>query len=188
MKPILRDFPDEIQTERLIIRCPRAGDGAALNAAVLESLDDLRPWMPWAKDAPTLDDSEEYCRRSLAKWITREELTLLLFLKDGMLVGGSGLHSVRWNVPKFEIGYWLRVSQQGKGLMTEALRAITAFTFEQFDAQRVEIRCDARNTKSVAVAQRAGFELEARLRNNVRGDGGELFDSLIYSRLPEQAT
>jgi len=61
--PILRDFPDAFETKRLLIRAPRTGDGAAVNAAVLESLDSLRPWMPWAQDAPTEAQSEEYARQ-----------------------------------------------------------------------------------------------------------------------------
>ena len=42
--PLLLDFPDAIETERLLIRAPRPGDGAALNAATIASLDHLRPW------------------------------------------------------------------------------------------------------------------------------------------------
>ena len=52
MDPILHDIPLSFTSERLTIRCPQPGDGAALNAAVLESLAELRPWLPWAQQAP----------------------------------------------------------------------------------------------------------------------------------------
>jgi hypothetical protein len=53
--PILRDFPESFETERLLIRCPMPGDGAEVYAAVSESLDELRPWMPWARERLTAD-------------------------------------------------------------------------------------------------------------------------------------
>ena len=46
MDPLLIDVPERIETDRLILRCPRPGDGAVVNAAVCESLDALRPFMP----------------------------------------------------------------------------------------------------------------------------------------------
>lgn len=53
--PLLLDFPDHFETERLLIRAPRAGDGPAICEAVLETLDDLRQWMPWALQEQTVD-------------------------------------------------------------------------------------------------------------------------------------
>jgi hypothetical protein len=44
--PILRDFPESFETERLGIRSPMPGDGEEVYAAVSESLDELKPWMP----------------------------------------------------------------------------------------------------------------------------------------------
>lgn len=54
MNPILLDFPDSLESERLIIRCPRAGDGAMINAAIVESFAELTRWMPWARTLPTV--------------------------------------------------------------------------------------------------------------------------------------
>ena len=185
---ILLDFPDCFETERLIVRCPQPGDGAALNAAIVESLDELRPWMPWAQAAPAPEESEEYCRRARARFLAREDLPLQIFLKDGTFVGGSGLHRIDWDVPKFEIGYWCRASRQGQGYVTEAVIGLKRFAFEQLGAQRVEIRCDARNLKSQAVAERAGFHFEACLRREARDHRGELRDTLIFVLLRDDWT
>jgi hypothetical protein len=68
-KPILLEIPFPITTERLLLRPPRPGDGAELNAAIVESIDELSRWMPWAKQCPTPDDSEENIRRAYVKWI-----------------------------------------------------------------------------------------------------------------------
>ncbi len=71
----------------------------------------------------------------------------------------------------------------GNGLATEATRRIADFAFDDLGAERVEIWCDARNQRSAAVAMRAGFELEARLRHNRLGADGQLTDSLCFARL-----
>lgn len=183
MNPILLEFPHEFETPRLWIRAPRPGDGAVVNEAVRESFAELTQWMPWAQHEPSVEESEEYCRRAQARFLTREELQLQLFLRDGTFAGSSGLHRIDWDVPRFEIGYWLRTSLHGQGLMTEAVIGIAAFAFDYLGAQRVEIRCDARNEKSAAVARRAGFELEACLRREVRDHHGALRDTLVYARL-----
>lgn len=182
--PLLLDIPEQFTTERLLIRAPLAGDGAAVNAAVAESINELRPWMPWAQTMPSVEDSELHTRRSRAKFLLREDLHLRLFLhKDGTFVGSSGLHRIDWDVPKFEIGYWVRTSLSGQGFITEAVAAIAAFAMEQLNAQRVEIRCDDRNHRSWRIAERCGFQYEGMLRNDSRAPDGTLCSTRVYSRV-----
>ncbi|MCW5550191.1 MAG: GNAT family N-acetyltransferase [Opitutaceae bacterium] len=183
VNPVLLEFPESFETERLIIRAPRPGDGTELNAAVLESLAELRPWMPWAKNTPTVEDSEANIRGAVAKFIVREDLRLLLFLKaNGRLVGSSGLHRIDWTIPRFEIGYWLRTSYAGRGLATEAIIGIADFAQRHLAPRRIEIRMDARNERSWRCAERAGFPLEAVIHNDHRALDGALVDYRIYAK------
>lgn len=183
-RPILLDIPDSFESERLVLRAPRPGDGATLNAAVIESLPELRPWMSWAMQMPTLADSEEYVRRAAVKYAAREALPLLIWHKaTGALIGGSGMHGIDWEVPSVEIGYWVRTSQAGQGYITEAVNAITHFAFEVIGAHRVEIRCNEGNVRSAAVARRAGFELEGILRNEARDHILELRNTMVFARV-----
>ncbi|MCX6046811.1 MAG: GNAT family protein [Chloroflexi bacterium] len=188
MDPILRNFPSSFETERLTIRCPQPGDGAELNAAVLESLAELRPWMAWAKTAPTLEESEIHVRKALARFLLREELWLLLFLKGThTLVGSSGFHNIDWAVPKFEIGYWARTAYAGQGYITEAVAGITNFAFQNLGAHRVEIRCDVKNQRSAAVARRLNFTLEATLYADDRAPlTNELRNTLVFAKVQSE--
>jgi ribosomal-protein-serine acetyltransferase len=123
-------------------------------------------------------------RQARARFLQREDLWLLLLLKGThTLVGGSGLHAINWDVPRFEIGYWVRRRFAGQGYITEAVRGITRFAFETLGARRVEIRCDAHNERSQAVAKRAGYKLEATLHSHSLTPDGELRDTLIFVRL-----
>jgi RimJ/RimL family protein N-acetyltransferase len=154
--PILRDFPERFETERLVIRSPLPGDGPEMHAAVNESLGKLTPWLAWTEAHKTLDGSEESVRRARVRFMERSDLMLLLFLKGtGKLVGVSGLHRIDWSVPKFEIGYWCRTRFTRQGYIAEAVRGIAAFAFGELGAKRVEIRCDSLNRPSARVAGHA---------------------------------
>ena len=131
--PILLDFPDEFESARLTIRSPRPGDGPALRDALADSLEELRIWLPWADGPlPTEEECEKSVREAHVQFLSRQDLRLHLYLRGtNIQVGGSGLHRIDWNVPKFEIGYWLRTPHVGRGLMTEAVAAITQFAFNE---------------------------------------------------------
>lgn len=188
MKPILLNFPDAFETDRLLIRSPMPGDGRAVYEAVMESLVSLQAWLQFVHPIPSEDDVEESIRSARSKFILREDLRLHLYDKQsGRFLGSGGLHRINWVVGRFEIGYWLRDSASGKGYMTEAVNGITKFTEEYFQPNRLEIRCDSRNTKSLQVAERCGFHLEATFRKNSVDTSGNLQDDLIYAkvRLPD---
>lgn len=94
------------------------------------------------------------------------------------------MHRINWDIPKFEIGYWLDSRFSGKGYMTEAVEGIAAFAFKELHAKRLEIRCDARNKKSRAVAERVGFNLEGILENSAMTvDGSEIRDTCVYAKV-----
>ena len=186
-KPILFDFPYSFETERLTLRGPLPGDGRGVREAVLESQEDLKPWMPWAMEVPSEEDYEVRVREGQLKFLAREDLWLMLLLKGtGTVIGGSGLHSIDWRVPRFEIGYWVRSSYAGQGYITEAVEGITAFAFNTLGARRLEIRCDAKNTRSAAVARRAGYVLEGTFRNDARDHFEQLRDTHVFARVADR--
>lgn len=183
---VTHDFrlPDGLRTERLLVRAARPGDGATMREAVLESLAELTPWLPWARGPHDLEHAERACAEAHAKFLAGDDLMALLFrLDDGTFVGGTGLHRIDWRVPSFEIGYWVRTSQAGRGYVTEAVRALAAHAFETLHAKRVHLRMDARNAASRRVAERADFEFEGCLRNETLDPDGRVRDTLVFSRI-----
>ena len=186
MDPLFEDMPEQLFSERLVLRCARADDAPAMNAAVTESLDDLRSTMLWAQVAPTPAQSEADCRRFHAKFLLREDATMFMFERradgsEGAFIGGAGMHRIDWAVRKFEIGYWCRVSQQGRGYVTEAVLALKRHAFERLRAGRVELRMNDDNVRSRRVAERAGFTLEGVLRHSALNPQGELRDTRVYA-------
>lgn len=184
MNPILLNFPHEFETDRLLIRCPLPGDGPVINEAILESYEALKVWMPWAVSLPSIEASEENVRRAHAKFLLREDLCLHMFAQtSGRFIGSTGLHRINWAVGRFEIGYWIRTTESGKGFMTEAVNGIVTWASDYLKARRIEIRCDARNLRSRRVAERAGFHLEAVLLQDDPDVDGLPSDTPIYVKL-----
>ena len=178
-------FPFELTTERLVIRSPREADAHQLMQAIAETLDDLKPWMPWADHIPTLPEAIENCAKAQKAFKDGSDYRFHLFLRDSMtFIGGSGLHRIDWSVPKCEIGFWVRASCTGKGYIAEAVGAISRFAMESLGANRVEIRMSTMNIRSRRVPERLGFVCEGILRNNERNVDGTLRDTCVYSMIP----
>jgi RimJ/RimL family protein N-acetyltransferase len=186
--PILIDLPTSVETERLILRPPQAGDGAVLHAAIAESLVELRRFLaslPWVAVEQTVESSELYCRNAQANFISRKDLPFLVFEKSsGQLLGATGLHRTVWSVPKTEIGYWGRTSRCGNGFTSEAVEAISTYAFANLRAVRLEIITDEENDPSRRVAERCAFVLEGILHSERRAPDGKLRNTCIYARLP----
>ncbi len=184
MDPLLLEIPDRFDSERLTIRVPRAGDGAGVHAAIVESMDTLRPWLPWAQHEPTLEESEANCRKAWIEFLARRDITLRLYLKGtDTVIGSSGLHEIDWAVPRFEIGYWVGRRYENQGYATEAVKAISEFAVKQLGARRLQIHTDDRNERSWRLAERCGFALEGIHRNYRRDASGRLCHIRIYARI-----
>jgi ribosomal-protein-serine acetyltransferase len=182
-RPIRRELVplfDELRGERVIVRPHRLSDFDELWEAIEESRDELRPWLPFADESA--DDLRVWLTRVEAHWLTRETLgCAILDRASGRIAGNLGLMTRDWEIGYFEIGYWLRTSATGQGLMTEAVRLITDFAFDHLWANRVEIRCDARNERSAAVPRRLGFTQEGHLRWNGTFVGDTVDDTLVFA-------
>lgn len=154
-----------------------------MNKAICESLEHLKPWMPFAQRAPTLEESEEHCRRAFAQFILRENMTLSIYSKDGKtFLGSTGLHMPKWEIPAFSMGYWIGAKFEGRGLVSESTNALTRYAFQALKAKRLEIRCDSKNTRSLAVMKRLGFVEEGVFRNEALSESGTLRDTIVTAR------
>lgn len=188
MPAILLDLPAGFETARLVARIPRAGDGAALHAAIIASRESLRRWpasLPWILQPQSVESSEVFCRHAAAAFQNRSDFSMLLMLRDtGECAGCLSLHPQDPAVPAYKIGYWCRQSRQRQGLTTEAVRGACCYARQYLHAGRLEIRCDELNLASAGVAERTGFMREACLRQDAITPEGELRNTLVFSYIP----
>jgi RimJ/RimL family protein N-acetyltransferase len=178
----LPEIPLSIPTSRLTLRAPDPAYAEAMHEAIRDSFAELQASMGWAQQMPTLEKSRAQQVRARAAFDAREDLQLILFHED-RLVGSSGLHRIDWDVPCFEIGYWVRTPDSGKGFVTEAVQAIESFAFNELGARRVQISAHTQNTRSRAIPERLGYDLEGILRNDSLHVDGEPRDTAVYAKI-----
>ena len=151
----------------LVLRRWRAHHADQLRSAVDRSHADLRGWMPWASERPTLESVGEFLERAGAETGSELEMGFGLFEPGGELVGAVGLHGRR-GPGTLEIGYWVRSDRTGRGYATAAARALTDAAFECFPGvDRVEIRCDPANLASAAIPPKLGYRLDRREASDI---------------------
>lgn len=177
---------EELRGERVLVRPYRESDARDLQEAVAESRDHVRPWLPFAEQHQSVEETRDWIIHCMSRWMLREDMSVGLWdLATNRFVGGSGLHPRNWDIPFFEIGYWVRRTAEGKGYVSEAVKLLTDYAFGALYARRIMIRCDERNIRSAAVAERLGFVREGRLRNSEITQDGQLRTMLIFSLTPD---
>ena len=174
--------PARIETARLVLRPWSADDAPALQSIVFNNLGYLQPWMPWA--TPEAHERVEDVAARLAGFAAdfaagRDWGYVMTMRDDETLVGALGVHA-RLGPGALEIGYWIRADHAGRGLVTEAVRAVVDAVFATTDVTRLEIRCDPRNTPSAAVARRAGFTHVETLVAEIEGIGTR--ETMVWER------
>ena len=135
----------------------RAGAAAAaeLAQAVTETLDELRPWMPWARGEYGRAEAEQYLETCEQGWEAGTEFGYAI-RSGGELAGSIGLMDRR-DPGTLEIGYWVHARHMRRGLATAATAAVTAEAFTLPRITRVEIRHDELNTASGGIPRKLGF-------------------------------
>ena len=152
--------PERIRPNELIEHAPvtlrryRADDVDAVFQAVTESLDHLRPWMPWAQGYRRAS-AEEFLAGSIAHWDDGTEFNYAI-VAGGVLAGGVGLMR-RIGPGGLEIGYWVHRAYTRRGLATAATRALVEQAFRLPGVDRVEIMHDELNIPSGKIPAKLGF-------------------------------
>ena len=116
-------------------------------------------------------------------WENRERIEFGMELKLAKeLIGVCGLHQLSADDQSVELGYVLRRTYWGKGYMSEAVRELMRFSFEEMGMYRVQAFCFAENERSARVMERCGMMCEGTLRDH-RIVRNEYVSQKLYSIL-----
>ena len=164
----------------VVLRRERVDDAEFVAAAVAESLSHLAPWMSWATpDAARSGFQGERLEAMAAAWDEGRAFTYLIDPPDeSSVLGGIGLHRTVGQ-HCLEVGYWLHPLHVGRGHATAAVGAITQAALALPEIARVEIHCDAANTRSQAIPRRLGFLLD-RIESDEVEAPGETGQSMVW--------
>lgn len=184
----LPDIPKRLETERLIIRKYAAGDGRDLYQLLERNgnRDFLRQNVEEVASIKTEEDAEEKIRRHSAEWSAHDRFVMGIWSKsENRYIGEIWIEPKKWDVPSFEIGWFLDKGYQGKGIATEAARRSLVFLFNDLNAHKVIVITRDSNTRSYELAERLGFRKEGHLRE-CRVENGKRYGLLYYGMLKSE--
>ncbi|HLG13655.1 MAG TPA: GNAT family N-acetyltransferase [Blastocatellia bacterium] len=166
----------ELKVKGYTIRDWRAGDEESL----LHHANNRKVWRNLRDAFP-----HPYTMADAKSWIetasTASPVTSFAIEVDGEAVGGIGF-TLRDDVFRVsaEIGYWLGEEYWGRGIATEAVRAMTDYVFANYDIHRVWAGVFEWNPGSMRVLEKAGFKFEGRMKKSVIKEG-QIIDEMIYA-------
>jgi RimJ/RimL family protein N-acetyltransferase len=171
--------PREILTSGPVtLRRWRAADADAVYQVVMQSLEHLLPWMPWA-NGYSHDDAVRFTVQSEQDWESGVAYQYAITTDDAV-IGSCGLMR-RIGPGGLEIGYWLHPAYTGRGLATTAVAALVGQAFALPDIDRVEIAHDQANTASGGIPRRLGFtEIQRRTRAQAALAPGEVGIEVVW--------
>ena len=155
-----------------------AGDAPAIaryanNRKIWENLRDGFPH-PY-----TMRDAEDFVERVASE----EPRNIFAIASETEAIGAIGLMPGK-DVHRFstEMGYWLAEPFWGRGITTQAIKAVTEYVFAERGLHRVYAEPYAHNRASCRALEKAGFVLEGIMRANVVKDG-RILDQFLYARV-----
>jgi ribosomal-protein-alanine N-acetyltransferase len=169
-----------METERLIIRNALCGDET---------------------DLYEIRNSEFVLRYNCMKKITKEQLgeqiakdmesdrVFHIVLKEtGKVIGNIDLDTdtLRYGVNALSLSYYLGEEYGSRGYMTEALREMIRYVFEERQAEVLSVRVFKGNTASGRLVEKLGFVNEGCIRSCVKGYDEMIHDDMIYSMLKRE--
>jgi ribosomal-protein-serine acetyltransferase len=144
--------------DQLLLRRWVPDDANLVRRAVEESLEHLRPWMPWVSEEPLSDQERRTMIREWEReWLRGGDVYMGVFL-GGLVAGGCGLHH-RIGPGALEIGYWTHPAFLRRGVATGAAGLLTDAAFGLPGITHVEIHHDKANQASSGVPRKLGYQL-----------------------------
>lgn len=171
-----------IETDRLILRRYKIEDADAMykNWASDSEVTKFLTWQPHS----SVEVSRSIIEDWLKKYSDKKYYQWAIVLKDNgnEPIGGISVVHMNEDISMVHIGYCLGRAWWRRGIMSEALKAVTDFMFDTVEVNRVEARHDPRNPNSGKVMQKCGMKYEGTLRSADRNNQG-ICDACYYALL-----
>jgi len=157
-------FP-RLESERLLLRKITVEDVQDIfEYALIEEVTEFVPWYPHQ----TVQDSIEFIKFTDEKYLSDNWIVFGIELKENhKLIGTIDIRSWDGINNCADVGYVVSKNYWGKGIMTEALRRVIKFCFEELKLNRVEAHCEEENIGSWKVMEKCGMRHEGILREKV---------------------
>lgn len=175
-----------IEGEKIVLRKYEHDFAELLFEAAYESRGgEFSRWMPWCGENYSIEESRTFIEKVEESWKNKTIFGYAIFdALNGEFLGGIGLNQPN-DVHKFyNLGYWIRVSAQNRGIASHTTRLLAKAAFEDLEINRIEILVAVENIPSQKAAQKAGAMREGVLRKRLV-IGGRIHDGVMFSFIRE---
>ena len=177
-----QDFPEILETERLVLRCYRTEDAKGLLKMVQQNRRQLVREFEQLARLQDVREAESFMREKQEQWKARQIFCYGIWRKGAKGQAGQiQVKNIAWEIPGAELGYFIDESLQRRGFARETVRAILRLTLAERAFQRIFVRILPENTASLSLAKGLGFQQEGLHRNAFRCGLGRLNDVIYLS-------
>lgn len=170
-----------LKNKKLTLRTPKLSDAPILEKYINDRL--VSRWMLNVPYPYPRGDYKKWIRKSLKNSKKKEEFDFTINLENEP-IGSVGLCRVEWKYKKAVIGYWLAKKYWNQGIITEALRLVLDFGFNQLKLNRLESSHFKQNQSSKRVQEKCGLRLEGVARQGMLKNGkfyDEVHRAILFS-------
>lgn len=186
MNKLRLKIPVRVDTERLVLRPYRPGDGPLLFQAGLRNRKHLELFERgnFLRHFKNEAQAEKTAQGLAIEWQARKQFFWGIFEREtDRWVGQIYVGPTSWDLPEYTLGYVSDVEFEGRGLISEAVRRILDILFHDMKAHRVRSDCNETNSRSWKLLERCGFRREGHLRENKKNPDGTFHGDYLYALL-----
>lgn len=117
---------------------------------------------------------------------SRWQFAMYGIFKDGELLGEIGLSGIDTKFQTGEIGYWLKKTARGHGIIDKLIPVIEKMAFETMNLRKINIWCDTDNIASRKHAEKNGYILEGIQRDRKLWPDGSVHSTAMFGKLKRE--
>ena len=178
-------LPERIDDKRIYLKKPEIELAQQMFDYVDEDRERLSRFLPWPPHIEEVADEIEFIERSKNDWKDHKSANFAIFRnEDNEYMGNIGAFNFDWDNEKCEIGYWILGKFEGKGYMSDSVKALEKELFA-VGFNRIVIMCESENQRSKNIPLRSGYSYEGKFREYHKVNG-KYVSFEIYSKLKSE--
>lgn len=162
---------------------PEIAHATALYKVIENDRSSLSRWFLWIDKVISIEDEINNIEKARKNTLDSNSLVAIILVND-RAVGVIDLHNINQGNKRAEMGYWISKEVQGRGIVTESVKRFVNMAFNELKIHKLTIFAEVENKKSCAIAERAGFEYESKLKEHKFYDN-QFKDVIIYSKFSD---
>lgn len=149
---------------------------------IVANEDRLKPYFPVTLEQNlTPDLSKFFVEKKVKQFELKEEFLFTLKVTESKeLIGLVYLKKLDWTKKQGELAYCIGYQYEGKGFISEAIRALSEYAFKELKIKTLQIIVHETNNASIKVAKKCGFIWKETLINEFTPKGGQPINMELY--------